>query len=196
MGSGLLDGFRIIANYRRLQENDCKYPFNIHYMTKGMWTPARRTSHSKMMGINIYIYMKLVPRRLGMAHSQRTNSSQRCSIQHSFSWYNVGWKGTRDTITAIVYRSKCQTVSLVILLTEWEDHLWSCLWHIYAFPLTPLQCTNYVKGLTVIQLKNPPSPSPPLHLHWRWRRRKEHFHQYYCLQCEIPSSTVRSFNST
>jgi hypothetical protein len=24
-----------------------------NYMTKSMWTPARRTSHSKIMGINI-----------------------------------------------------------------------------------------------------------------------------------------------
>ena len=29
----------------------------IHYMTKSMWTPAHRTSHSKIMGIN----MELVP---------------------------------------------------------------------------------------------------------------------------------------
>jgi hypothetical protein len=32
----------------------------LHYMTKSMWTPARRTSHFKMMGIN----MDLVPRLL------------------------------------------------------------------------------------------------------------------------------------
>ena len=30
---------------------------DIHYMTKSMWTPARRTFHSKIMGIN----MELVP---------------------------------------------------------------------------------------------------------------------------------------
>ena len=29
----------------------------IHYMTKSMWTPAARTSHSKIMGIN----MEFVP---------------------------------------------------------------------------------------------------------------------------------------
>ena len=31
--------------------------YNIHYMTKSVWTPACRTSHSKIMGIN----MELVP---------------------------------------------------------------------------------------------------------------------------------------
>jgi hypothetical protein len=30
---------------------------NVHYMTKSMWTPAHRTSHFKIMGIN----MELVP---------------------------------------------------------------------------------------------------------------------------------------
>ena len=33
------------------------YSSDIHYMTKSMWTPAHRTSHSKIMGIN----MELVP---------------------------------------------------------------------------------------------------------------------------------------
>ena len=32
----------------------------VHYMSKSMWTPARQTSHSKIMGIN----MELVPRLL------------------------------------------------------------------------------------------------------------------------------------
>jgi hypothetical protein len=33
------------------------YQQYLHYMTRSMWTPARRTSHFKIMGIN----MKLVP---------------------------------------------------------------------------------------------------------------------------------------
>ena len=32
----------------------------IHYITKGMWTPARGTSHSKIMGINRELVIPLL----------------------------------------------------------------------------------------------------------------------------------------
>ena len=91
---------------------------HIHYITKSMWTLARQTSHSKMMGINMglvppfaaitafTLLVRLSTRhfwnitvgpcfhsatralvrlatdvgRLGLTRSQRSNSSQRCSM--------------------------------------------------------------------------------------------------------------------
>jgi hypothetical protein len=32
----------------------------LHYMTKSMWTPARRPSHSKIMGINMELFPPLL----------------------------------------------------------------------------------------------------------------------------------------
>jgi hypothetical protein len=32
----------------------------VHYMTKSMWTPARRTSHCKIMGINMELVHPLL----------------------------------------------------------------------------------------------------------------------------------------
>ena len=33
----------------------------LYYMTKSMWTSARQTSHSKIMGINILFYLFILP---------------------------------------------------------------------------------------------------------------------------------------
>ena len=48
----------------------------IHYLTKSMRTPARRTSHSKITGINMELLPPLL--RLCLARSLHSNSSQRC----------------------------------------------------------------------------------------------------------------------
>ena len=54
-------------------------------MAKGMWTAARRTSHCKIMGINMesvllpFSHKSTDVGRLGLARSLRSNSSQRCS---------------------------------------------------------------------------------------------------------------------
>jgi hypothetical protein len=37
------------------------YLLCVHYMTKSMWTPARQTSHSKIMGINVELVPTLLP---------------------------------------------------------------------------------------------------------------------------------------
>jgi hypothetical protein len=37
---------------------------NIHYMTKSVWTPAGRTSHSKIMGINMELFRPFAPIRI------------------------------------------------------------------------------------------------------------------------------------
>jgi hypothetical protein len=34
---------------------------HLHYMTKSMWAPACRTSHSKIMGINMDLLIKQPP---------------------------------------------------------------------------------------------------------------------------------------
>ena len=39
----------------------------VHYMARSMWTPVLRTSHSKIMGIN----MELVPPLINNLHSSR-----------------------------------------------------------------------------------------------------------------------------
>ncbi|KAK6297583.1 hypothetical protein J4Q44_G00321660 [Coregonus suidteri] len=170
-------------------------------MTKSMWTPARRTSHSKIMGINMELVPPLLLKqpplfwegfpldvavgtcfhsapkalvrsgtdvgRLGLARSQRSNSSRRCfmglrsgvcagqlssstrSRQTNSEWTSLCARGHCDAETG---KGLPQTVATKL---EAQNHLEYLYAVAFRFPFTG------TKGPSPNQEKQPQTIIPP-----------------------------------